>query len=274
MYFNNTQRTQWAPMRWNTTGWVQPLNGFRNADVYNLALHEFGHWQFLGDNPPNQATSVMNFQEIAKPNLTDDDKHGATMLYGPFTSFENDQARWRGTNNFGFVHEANTSDSQILPVGVDNINGTGYLLYPRSGSGQLRILGTANAGLSHAYHKLFSYEDDNNPDIVQNRSYITITNGMFLSWCQANMFQRTMLIDFYMDNDVYFRDALRPSNGDLFRDTTGVPVHPALRGSYPTEQWICHQVDLSEIAGRKILRWMIAYARSLCGKVVLAACGW
>src|SRR5207248_8409763 len=99
MYFNTS-----ASMRWNVNGDWQDADpfagGVRRADLYTVALHEFGHFIVLQDlnrlrpdlaNLPWNRQAVMYWDGTRKASLTEDDKEGATMLHGPRTGWEEDQ---------------------------------------------------------------------------------------------------------------------------------------------------------------------------------------
>jgi hypothetical protein len=88
---------------WFTDGTMGPRSGGGwRADVYKVALHEWGHWIFLQDYPENvhnypdpnnlQANAVMWIDTNgAKPWLLIDDKEGAVMTYGIETGFSESQ---------------------------------------------------------------------------------------------------------------------------------------------------------------------------------------
>jgi hypothetical protein len=109
------------------------------------------------------------------------------------------------------------------------------------------MAGTAQSSYSYAYFTLFTNENNTGPLLN-----VAITNGMKLRWLQYNYQQRTMSLDFLMDNGAALRDS-------GIRDQNGVGVHPAARGAYPTGQWLFFEADLSPLAGRTITRYFVAY---------------
>lgn len=243
-YFNDS-----PTYAWNTSGNEQYCaNAPKPVDVHAVGLHEFGHWFNLADQPANHPEAVMSFDCSYKPNLTEDDKQGATQIYGPYTGFESNNAQ-------GVVD---------TPDGIANVTG-----YYGSGNPQLgpvsqepgapvpagsmyeRMVGDAqNAAYSAVYFRLFTNLNDTTT--LNPPGYLTITSGMRLNWSQFNYQQSTMCIDFIMTDGSTLRDS-----GVV--DNYGVRVHPAYRGGYGTGTWYNFSVDLSPLAGKTIRQWMIAY---------------
>lgn len=233
--FLNVSSPDFGPptIQWFTDGQVIP-GPVRHADVYNLVLHEMGHWMELRDFPNgHQNDAVMWFDNRAKPDLAEDDKQGATMLHGPFTGWEDLDASGRTD---ALAYSANVSGySAGLPPQLGPTDpATDQAGIPvQSGSKYARLAGTATAPNSFAYFKLFTQEDDANADFAR-RNYVTITRGMFLHWCQYNYQQDAMSVDFEMTDDFGNITTLRDSG---LRDTNGVRVHPAARsGAYLANQ--------------------------------------
>lgn len=79
---------------WNTNGTMGLRgDGVWDADVFKVAVHEFGHWLALGDAPDEVWEGGFNAMmwfdpQGSKSSLFMDDKEGATMMYGLQTGFE------------------------------------------------------------------------------------------------------------------------------------------------------------------------------------------
>lgn len=254
MFLNNVQNPQADPMFYNTNAVVQerPDLTRRDIDLYDLALHEFGHFCcLLGDHPPGHDEAVMNFQVAYKGTLTNDDKEGASMVQFPYTGFEPDQAQGYPENRAAYAQSvtgyAGAPIPEAFPVPTDRG------VAPRSGSWQQHIAGTSTAATSYVYFTFLSWEDDST-DAGIGRQYAKIdaTTNHWLHWCQYNYQQATMSIDFEMDNGATLRDS-------GLKDTADVSVHPAARGGYGANRYVCSDVDLAPLAGRGIKRWFLAY---------------
>jgi hypothetical protein len=106
-------------------------------------------------------------------------------------------------------------------------------------------------------------EDDTGVD----QNWLTIKPGMHLKWLQYNYQQSTVSVDLRLrdtrGNIRYIRDASR------IVDQSGVRVHPAARGGYPTGQWLFFDVDLSApgYEDLRIDRWMLAYDNGNNGNI-------
>lgn len=255
MFLNNVKDPAQDPLFYNTNGIVQerPDRTRRDIDVYDLALHEFGHFCcLLGDHPPGHDEAVMNFDATAKGALTNDDKEGTSMLQFPYTGFEPDQAQGLPNNRLAYAQGvtgyAGAPIPEMFPVPTDRG------VAPNSGSWQQHIAGTATAATSYSYFTTFSWEDDSSNYALSSRRYAQIdpNSNHWLHWCQYNYQQATMSVDFEMDNGATLRDS-------GLMDTANVPVHPSARGGYGTNRYVCSDVDLSPLAGRKIVRWFLAY---------------
>lgn len=245
-FFNNTND---VPMIYNNQGLVQEANGRRDIDVYALALHELGHFLLLGDHPANHPEAVMDFQRAYKPNLTNDDKQGATIFHGPYTSFEPNQAQGEPNNRAAYQRAVTGYAGAPIPEMFSVPTDRGVA--PQTGAWQQHIAGISTSSYSYVYFTAFSWEDDSTGDPLQNRTIAQITNTTWLHWCQVNYQQATMSIDFEMDNGATLRDS-------GLSDSRGIRAHPAASGVYGTTRF-CRDIDLSALAGRRIIRWFIAY---------------
>jgi len=63
-----------------TDGRINESSTPAQMDFFKVALHEFGHWYFLDDLERGNPNAVMASSWGTQPG--EDDKHGATMLYG------------------------------------------------------------------------------------------------------------------------------------------------------------------------------------------------
>ncbi len=118
MFLNNVKDEGKDPMFYNTNGIVQerPDKTRRDIDVYDLALHEFGHFCcLLGDHPPGHDEAVMNFEIVYKGALTNDDKEGASMLQFPYTGFEPDQAQGLPNNRLAYAQSVTGYGGAPIP---------------------------------------------------------------------------------------------------------------------------------------------------------------
>ncbi len=224
-------------------------------DMQMAGTHEFGHSIVLHDDPPRHSEAMMYNNGIAKRELAEDDKHGATMLYGARTSWEP-----------GF---AEGQQHRIVPNLALNV--TGYFsglapeLSPVTSANEFgvqpydsrfeRMAGSSQSGYSYVYFSLFTYEEDDG--WAQN--WLIIKPGMHLKWLQYNYQQATASVDLRLRNPrgeiLYLRDV-----ADI-KDQFGVRVHPAARGSYATGKWHFFDVDLTSLGygDWRIDRWMLAY---------------
>lgn len=245
IYFNNS-----PTYRWNTNGVVDGTTTPKQADVYNLALHELGHLVGLRDNPAVEAApggAVMFFTQTPRPNLAEDDKQGATQMYGPLTSWEELQARGE-LNRVALISDVTGYTDGVPPelgpraaeLGVPVEFGTRYEL----------LAGTAQRSYSYVYFHLFTREND--ASLADPHPYLTIRPGMRLRWHQYNHQQCTFSVDLALADGTTLRDS-----GVV--DQNGVRVHPAARCAYPVGQWLYFDVDLTPLAGKTIQESMIAY---------------
>jgi hypothetical protein len=243
VYFNNSGYWQWS------TGTTQNCST-RQINVETVALHELGH--MVGLHHEDRINVVMH------PNLctawrepTEDDKHGAVMLYGPRT-------RWETWSPNGRQNSVRYSQSV---AGYFNTSNPPPELGPRPAefgvplqiggpydSRYGMMAGFAQAPYSFAYFNLFTADDDH-PNSA--RSYVTIQNGMELRWFQYNYQQSTISVDFEMTDGSTLRDS-------FITDQFGYRAHPAHRLNI-MNQWVEYRVNLSALAGRTIKHWMIAY---------------
>jgi hypothetical protein len=224
-----------------------------HMDMIMGGAHEFGHSLLLHDDPSGHTEAMMYNTCTTKRELQEDDKHGATMLYGVRTGWEP-----------GF---ADGQLSRIAPNLALNVSGyypglnpelgpvLGEFGVPTYGSKYERLAGRSTSSYSYVYLTLFTHEDDTGVD----QNWLTVKPGMHLKWLQFNYQQSTVSMDLRLrdpyGNTRYVRDDSR------IVDQSGVRMHPAARGNYPTGQWLFFDVDLSALGYEdlRIDRWMLAY---------------
>ncbi|HKP53379.1 MAG TPA: hypothetical protein VJ183_12105 [Chloroflexia bacterium] len=249
IYFNSNT----TYFSWNTSGTTACSGRPWPGDVQAIATHESGHSMFLGDNPAGHSEAVMSFNCSTKRELQEDDKHGATMLYGVRTNWET-----------GF---ADGQLSRIAPNLALNVTGYDPGLSPELGpvfgefgvtpfgSKYERMAGKSLNNYSYVYFTLFTAEDDSGTQ----QNWFTIRPDTHLRWFQYNFQQSTMSVDLRLrdasGNQKYIRD------DSSVVDQSGVRAHPAARGVYNTGQWYFFDVNLGSFAAGswKIDRWMLAY---------------
>lgn len=236
--------------------WVNTLGG--TWDVQSTALHEFGHFLSLNDDPPGQPDAVMT--EAIRRTLHEDDMQGAIQIYGPYTGWEGNQAqgiRDRPTyaDMTGVVgySQAAGSEPEIIATTQDPATG----VVPKNGTRYAKFEGYAQGPSVAWYNTLFHDETDPNQTLG---NYLTIVPGMTLEWDQYNYQQSTISIDFAMT------DETRLSTSNNIVDANGISVHPASRGGYTTGIWHHITVDLSPLTGKVIRRWMLGYDNSVSGQ--------
>jgi hypothetical protein len=266
IYFNNT--IQHRPLTYNTNGIAYDTPNRRETDVHHLALHELGHILTLGDHPTGHPEAVMSWGNNGKTELRNDDKQGATIVHGPYTGFESHQAQGYASNDTPnrAAYQQTVSGYNGAPIPeMFPIQGDYLGVQPSHGSWHQHIAGRADSAYSYVYFDLFSYSDDSTrlpngqPMPLANRRYAQIPANQpanrnqqtYLHWCQRNYQQATMSLDFELDNGQTLRDS-----GLL--DDARVSVHPAQSGVYGTT-YFCRDVNLARFAGRRIVRWFIAY---------------
>ncbi|MDQ5825938.1 MAG: M10 family metallopeptidase domain-containing protein [Chloroflexota bacterium] len=224
-------------------------------DMLTGGVHEFGHSLLLHDDPPGHMEAVMYNTCTAKRELQEDDKHGATMLYGVRTGWEPGFAEGqhhRIAPNLALIVTGYFAGLNPELSPVTNVNEFGVMPY---GSRMSRMAGRSLNSHSYVYFTLFTGEDDTGVD----QNWLTIKPGMRLKWVQYNYQQSPMSVDLRLrdprGNIRYIRDDSR------IVDQSRIRVHPAARGNYPTGQWLFFDVDLSQLGYEdlRIDRWMLAY---------------
>ena len=249
---------------WHTDGTQHGFNALgdnkSHGDVLTIALHEFGHFLVLQDRPDNHGEAIMWFDpNTARTELLEDDKQGATMLYGPYTGFEG--RRPTGILNYS-TYKANVAGywGNNNPPPELGPRGAEMGVTPSFGTSMELIAGTSQSPTSYIYFKLFSIDMDSGVDLG-----IAIPNDAHLSWCQYNWQQRTFSIDAYLQNPDGTITALRDFPNIV--DQNGVRIHPAYRSAYREGQWFCFTFDLQPAAGRIVKHWYIAYDNRQTGWV-------
>lgn len=252
--------------KWNTAGTMSYTQFYdascscnrRHTDFLTVLLHELGHLWGL-DHPQTITYPVMYPNWTAKQILNEDDRRGATQLYGPSTGWETALTlSWFPGYSY---YEAQGIEDEILyqsQVSSPSLKprSTEMGVTPYSGNRYLRLTGSANYPYSYAYMKEFKASGD---ELGSNVKHLTITNGMYLSWYQYNHIQRRMSID------IIFTDGTALRNTGL-TDQNGVNVHPAARNGYATGSWYYFQVNLSSLAGKRIQDIIVAYDNGNSGE--------
>lgn len=255
---------------WNTYGKME--SSTRTADVRTVVLHEHGHSLALQDKPDNHPEAIMWFngnRGVGQGGwaLTEDDKRGATLLFGPYTGFDNGRAlgiQYDDANDHAMyttyraqvVNWFNEPATVPLMVHSEKELVDGRWIVPYYGDRMLRIEGASTGASSYVYFKLFTILDD-----TFNDHGMLITRGMHLKWCQYNFQQSTVSIDFLMSDGTALRHY--PS----VVDQHGVPLGPEYRGGYGTGFWMCFDVDLSPLAGKEVKHWYVAYDNRRTGSI-------
>jgi hypothetical protein len=238
-YFNTS-----STYAWNTTNTHDNSTTPKKRDVWSVAAHEFGHWHSLGDGVPGHPESIMN---AVKRTLSEDDKQGATQIYGPLTGWESAEAIGE-YNRIAYIQNVvGFYNNSSPPPELGRVSSELSVPVP-SGSKYERMAGYARNSYSYAYFTLFTAENDS--DTYHN--YLQIRNGMKLKWLQYNYYQSNMSVDFEMTDGSVLR-------GSGLTDQNGLTVHPAGRTAVPIGQWLYFEVNLSPLAGKQIRRWFIAY---------------
>lgn len=278
--FNDNANIYWnfngqASQRTTTTGY---------EDFFSIALHEFGHWLDLGDNPDNQyvVSSIMSYS-TPRPfgSLGMDDKEGDSMMYGIFTGFEQSQHLGLLKNN---QNPVSASLLNVRPYGC----GGGVPRYWTYNSGQDGIYTTAPGGngsprfmkfegcsvgsgyaymvLADAAHNGTSDAPEVCPGTGRTGCYQQINSSSKLRWLQyvpSGSSTCTVSIDLEVSNGSTI-STLRDSGAT---DQGGRSIHPAERSCnlWPRDQWLYFEVSLSPLAGKWITKWMVAYDNTKYG---------
>ncbi|MBA3530704.1 MAG: matrixin family metalloprotease [Ardenticatenales bacterium] len=153
-YFNTSP--SWS---WNTNSFMDCNSNPRNVDVSAIVLHEFGHWLNLGHNAPPAAVMSPHCGNPAEAILDEDDRRGATQLYGPRTSFETGEAQGIG-NELAY-----SKDVSGYIVGVPpelGVRAAENWIPIEFGSRYLMMAGKSNNNYSYAYFRWFSSTKDTN----------------------------------------------------------------------------------------------------------------
>lgn len=256
-YFNALTRDDGSPQYvWNTNGTWALQQDPAQIDFFTIALHEMGHMLVLQDRPAGHGEAVMWFDQSQKRTLTEDDKQGATQLYGPDTGIEEQDGEARGEINRAAFPPRTVVDPQLSPIifenGVQPWN-TRDENPANLQSKMLRLYGIAQSNYSYSYQTLFTGQNNAAAQPADERFYwLRVQPGMELQWCQYNWRQSTMTIDLQFTDGSTLRDS-------GLQDRGGRSVHPAQRGGIGTGFWFCPTVDLSPLVGRRIQRIMVAY---------------
>lgn len=245
--------------RWNTTGTIDNPNIIPapwRIDFNTVAIHEIGHWYTL-DHDCWDGNAVMCVDYRHKPNLSDDDRQGATQMYGPWTGWEDDQALGLVNNIYYSRSVTGYFNSSSPPPEFSQRPGGDFGVPAGFAAKYVRMAGYAQNSYSYVYFRIFASENESGGRREQN--YVVIMPGMKLKWFQYNYQQSTMMIDFETTDGRTLRDS-------GLKDLNGISVHPSARGVYPTGKWLTFEVDLTPLAGKTIRKWMAAYDNGGNGK--------
>lgn len=271
LFLNSSANLRWCLSCSITSNGVPSPSSPWDRSVLNTSMHEISHSYILDhDSSHQEAVSWPHTANNSQVHtIQEDDKNGATQMYGPRTGWENGFANgeidtiafWNGLvgsydgNIYGFPILNRTTSEQPR---TDR-----EVVYPHDGSWMERFAGCSEYAHAYAYMRLFTSANDNSVESnLRERPYLRIKSGMRLKWVQYNFQQRYFGIDFKMIDDAGNTSFFRDSG---LTDTTGRSVHPAARGNlnlsigYPPKVWFFTDVDLSPLAGRKIIEWYVAY---------------
>ncbi len=233
---------------WNLDGVMDPNSNPVKVDVLTVSLHELGHWFILDHDCGSHSEAVMCPNYRTKQQLFDDDKHGVTQFYGPYTGWENGFAQGFYSQRAYYQNVTGYPPSSIPELGPTSAE---FGVPVPSQSKYERMAGTATGSYSYSYFTLFSGSEDNGG----LGRYLRVRSGMHLHWLQYNYQQSTASIDFETTDGSTLRDS-----GSV--DQNNVTVHPAGRGGYPTGQWLYFDVNLGanpNLVNKRIQSWLIAY---------------
>lgn len=245
--------------QWNTNGIMNYSQ--RKVDYLTVLLNRIGALWGL-THPPATPSAVMHNNWTTKQLLNEDDRRGATQLYGPETGFEtNATLGW--LPGYSFYHAQGNENvvAEIRDVSSASLRPVAGELgvTPFSGSRYLRLTGSANASYSYTYMKLFTA---NNDELGSNAQHATLTGSSSITWYQYNHTKARMGIDILFIDSGGNHSWLRNSG---LNDQNGVPVHPNGRGGYPIGSWFYVQVNLGSLAGsgKRIKEIYVAYDSSI-----------
>lgn len=282
-YYNSTDHTWYETkaeiflnsscnLHWTTSGPVSS-NGTPSCStpwersVQNTSMHELSHTYIMDHDVNHQEAVGWPHTTYAVHTLQEDDKHGATLIYGPRTGWEDGFANGEIDTIAFWNGLVGSYDGDIYGYPIVNRTTAEQpradreVVYPYAGSSWMeRFAGCSEQGHSYAYMRLFSSSQDNsthNP--IQERPYVRIKSGMHLKWAQYNFQQRNMSVDFKMVDDAGNTSYLRDRGLTVNVNGQILPVHPGGRRDSPVKQWFFNDVDLSSLMNQKIIEWYIAY---------------
>jgi len=235
----------------------------QTPDLYSVALHEFGHWLKLDDDPqkkyyvPGECSgygAVMMGGVGILNSLCTDDKEAANMMYGPDTRFEAGQ--YLGLYQTNPLHITGVQQFNCSSGVPDYWTYSQGNTPPSGGSRSMRFSGCAiaNGGdPNFAYMKLASANEDGNG---KNGApcgagcYLRVQSGMVLRWEQNNQYSCKVSLDIEFTDGSALRD-------QPLVDNYGVSVHPAQRTCF--SGWRSISINLSSLVNKHIKHIFVVY---------------
>jgi len=235
----------------------------QTPDLYSVALHEFGHWLKLDDDPqkkyyvPGECSgygAVMMGGVGILNSLCTDDKEAANMMYGPDTRFEAGQ--YLGLYQTNPLHITGVQQFNCSSGVPDYWTYSQGNTPPSGGSRSMRFSGCAiaNGGdPNFAYMKLASANEDGNG---KNGApcgagcYLRVQSGMVLRWEQNNQYSCKVSLDIEFTDGSALRD-------QPLVDNYGVSVHPAQRTCF--SGWRSISINLGSLVNKHIKHIFVVY---------------
>lgn len=274
--------------------WTWKDGGYNGGDPNTR-----GQCYTTNENDANCGYSVMWGSHKNYRSTYTDDNLAATMMYGIFTRFEvsehlglhtnlkNDQRNQVATyDNCSVLEPADGYWYWTSSPAVDTDVPSSPTASGASGGRYMRFRGCSRTlpGSEYAYmtlawaaHDSAGQDSGDSPcfDIWEYACALEITPGLTLSWWQYNKTpgsgyaaQCTAGIDLELltpsGTVTTLRDMISPATGTWVKDTNGIRAHPASRlcdaaGQNWRDRWYRVNIDLDQLVGYKILRYMVAY---------------